>query len=1281
MIKDFKALRLTVASPAQILSWSFGEVKKAETINYRTHRAEVDGLMDEKIFGPTKNYECYCGKYKKIRYKGIICDKCHVEVTHKRVRRERMGHIKLASPVTHVWFSYGVPNKLSLLLGVTQKKLETVIYFARYIVTAVNDDKKTEVIETITKKREEELTTIKNDLQSKLDEIKAAHGEQEKELKKEYSDKKKLDFALNKLGNGEKKEVAKVKSIFSQKEEATKDKYNKTIKLIESLKKRSTLSEDDLSRLSEFSTDFMEVGMGAEAVKKVLGDIELEKEITRLCEVETKTKSALKKRKIVQRLRVLEGMFSASIAPSNLVIDALPVIPPDLRPIIQLPGGRFATSDLNDLYRRVINRNNRLKRLIDLGAPEIILRNEKRMLQEAVDALIDNSHRPGAAVQNTRGQAYKSLSDMLRGKQGRFRQNLLGKRVDYSGRSVIVPAPELTISQCGLPKTMALELFKPFVLREIIVEGYAPNIKSAKHFFDSKSNEVWDILEKVIQNRPVMLNRAPTLHKQGIQAFFPVLSEGNAIRLHPLVCSGFNADFDGDQMAVHVPLSTRAIEEAIEKMFAGSNLLRMADGSPVVAVSRDMAIGIYYMTRLNEVEKPRAFSSEDDLMGRYQLDDVHLQEQIKVMVNGELLDTTVGRIIFNKSLPEGFRYINDRLNKPALAKITSELLEIYGNETAAHFLNSMEQLGFKYSTESGLTVGMDDFVISPKKDEKLAEIEKKEDQLTQDYFNGLLTNDEKRKLSEQMWMKLIDEIATDTWECYLNDKENNLVVLQDSGALPVQGPLRQISGIRGLILDPLGNIVELPLRSNYKEGLSTLEYFVAARGTRKGLADTALRTAESGYLTRRLVDVAQDVIVKEEDCGTSDGTLIQKKKSRRIEFANRIAGRFAAKDVVDAKGNVIAKANAEITPLLARAIDEAGVEELYVRSVITCETEHGICQKCYGYNPGTKKLVETGIAVGVVAAQSMGEAATQLTLNTKHLAGAAGGDITQGLPRVEELFEVRTPKVKAILAELDGTLSYIRDEKDNLVAIKISQQKTMQHTYELEKDDKTDIKRSKKVKAGEVLYTKKDGSEVVADYEATVSKQDNNIVVVVDKLIEKEYRLNLTDNVAIEDGSNVIKGTALTLGSKDPKDIMAIEDLYLAQEYLIDNIQETYGVQGIGLDDKHVEIIVRQMSRLSRISSPGDSEYLPGDYVDHIKLKKINDALKAQDKKVVKADRQLLGITVAAIKTDSFLSAASFEQQVRVLSDAALVGKVDYLRGLKENVIIGRTVPLGKEVR
>jgi len=1283
MIKDFKALKLSIASPQRILSWSFGEVKKAETINYRTHRPEVDGLMDEKIFGPTKNFECYCGKYKKIRYKGIICDKCGVEVTHKRVRRERTGHIKLATPVTHVWFAHGVPNKLALILGITQKKLESVIYFARYLVTKIIDKRRRSTIVSLNIKKQEIIKEFNVELNIK---IKETENESQKEialLRKTEEKKGRLDFKIQRMNDGLKKNLAKLRSAYNQKTANLDTKFKDIYTLVNELKECSTLSEEDFAKLHEYdSADFFEAEMGAEAIKKILINVNLDDLIARLAKDAEETKSVLKREKIIKRERLLEGMKKANIVPAWVVLDVLPVIPPDLRPIIQLPGGRFATSDLNDLYRRVINRNNRLKRLMNLGAPEIILRNEKRMLQESVDALIDNDHRPGNPVLNSRGLPYKSLSDMLRGKQGRFRQNLLGKRVDYSGRSVVVSGPELKLNQCGLPKTMALELFKPFILRQIIVEGYAPNIKSAKLYYESRAAEVWDLLERVIQGRPVLLNRAPTLHKQGIQAFYPVLIEGNAIKLHPMVCRGFNADFDGDQMAVHVPLSENAITEAVEKMMTKSNILLMADGNPVVNVEKDMALGIYFLTGLVKNVHPKFFGSKDEAVGKYQIDEIDLTEEIILPIEDKVVHTSVGRIIFNEAIPSEMGFLNNQYNKSGIAKLSSLIFDKYGEEATVEYLNKIESLGFRYATESGLTVGMDDFVISPKKKVCLKKIDKQEDQLTHDYENGLITEDERKTLFEKLWLEAIEKIGEDTWNEYLKLPNNNLVTLQNSGALPIQNPIRQISGVRGLIMDPSGNIVQLPLRSNYKEGLSALEYFVAARGTRKGLADTALKTSESGYLTRRLCDVAQDVITKEEDCGSTDGVFLYKNQNRRVSFAERVIGRVTADKIVDTStGEILVNINEIITSELGKIIETSGVEVVKVRSVMTCRARYGVCQRCYGFNLGTKRLVEQGIAVGIIAAQSMGEAATQLTLNTKHLAGRAGTDITQGLPRVEELFEARKPKFKAIIAQIDGVVGFSKDDEGKIIGINLVNREKVSKNFILGKKDITKIKKTKTLKEGDIIYTKANGDVIKSIGSGIVIRNGNKMNVTMERVSEDKYEITPENQIKVEENSSVIKGSTLTEGIIWPKELMEATDIYQAQTYLIDNIQETYGIQGIGIDDKHVEVIVRQMSRFCKISEAGDSGHLPGHFIDRLAVDEENVTLKEKGLKSIKYDRQIVGIKIAAIKTESFLSASSFEQQVKVLSDAAILGKVDELRGLKENVIIGRTVPLGSESR
>lgn len=1287
MIKNLKALRISVASPQQILAWSHGEVKKPETINYRTHRAEVDGLMDERTFGPTKNYECYCGKYKKIRYKGIVCDQCGVEVTTKRVRRERMGHIKLACPVTHVWFAYGIPNKLALILDIPQKKLETVIYFARYIVTEYSEDGKQMALETVEKRYSEAEEKLKDEREEAIDSKEEEFKELKDTVKKSKKDKAKISLSVENLETKKKKEFAKIKSIFKQKEASLKEKFSEIRETVSNLKEGITLSEEEYTQLLEYNIDFFDLGMGAEAIRKLLKKVDLAEEIVKIDEAYTKTRSKVKKSKYIQRLRILKGMKKANIDASWIVMDVVPVLPPDLRPIIQLQGGRFATSDLNDLYRRVINRNNRLKRLMRLGAPEIILRNEKRMLQEAVDALIDNSHRPGTSVLNSRDQAYKSLSDMLRGKQGRFRQNLLGKRVDYSARSVIISGPHLSIYQCGLPKTMALELFKPFVLSEVIKEGLAPNIKSAKLFFESKGPEVWDILERVTKNHPILLNRAPTLHKQGIQAFFPVLVEGNAIHIHPMVCKGFNADFDGDQMAVHVPLTRKAKEEAIERLMVNSNLLLMADGSPVVNTEKDMALGVYYITAIEDESKRKKdmkfYGGSIQAQGAYELGLITIHERIRVFYKGQVLETNIGRLIFNDVLPEDFRYINDRLNKKGVAKLSAEILNDYGSDVVVEVLDAIKRLGFKYSTTSGISVSLEDFVVSDQREGILDEVSEKESQFTEDYYMGLLTAAEKKRLVEEAWMEAIERIAEVTWEEY-NKKENNLVTLNDSGATPVANPLRQISGVKGLILDPLGNIVELPIRSNYREGLSALEFFVASRSTRKGLADTALKTAESGYLTRRLVDVAQDVIVRDADCETDDdGIWIKKSAERRLTFAERIEGRYATEDVVDSKtSEVLIKKDELLTMSIAEKIEaNDNVPAVHVRSPLTCKTLRGVCQKCYGDSLGTHRLVEKGLAVGIIAAQAMGEAATQLTLNTKHLAGRAGTDITQGLPRVEELFEARTPKGKSVLAEIEGIVNIVADSDKGTREVVVTNDNSKTKTYIIEDGDKSNVKRSKKVKKGDILIVKKDGEDSIAIDDGKAVLKDDKIVLEIEQELSETHKIPMGAIILVEDKQAVVKGQQLSDGSIDPKELMKLVGLWEAQEYLMDEIQKTYGVQGIALDDRHVELIVKQMSRFVRLREVGTTEFLPGDYVDHLAVEFKNKELKATGGNIMTFNQEFLGITTASVKTESFLSAASFQEQVRVLTDAALIGKSDELRGLKENVIIGRHVPLGSELR
>lgn len=1277
MIKDFNTLKISIASPEQILSWSNGEVKKAETINYRTQRAEVDGLFCEKIFGPTKNYECYCGKYKKIRYKGIICDKCGVEVTHKKVRRERMGHIKLASPVVHIWFAHGVPNHVAQILGIPTKKLASVIYFSRYAVTKVDPDKKLEAMVNLDKALKNKRVALEKELSLLITNLKDEHKDAKKVLKKKEKNSEAYELQAEQLENKTKKNIAKAREEYVRKGQLLEEEYNIVKKLLEAVEVGETMAEEDYIKLIDENTaDFFEIEMGAKAIKTLLQGLDLH-ELEEKLQKDLLSKSQQKKKAAVQRIRLVNGFINNNLKPEWLILDILPVISPELRPIIQLAGGRYATSDLNDLYRRVINRNNRLKRLTKLGAPDIILRNERRMLQEAVDALIDNQHRPGNPVLNARRMPYKSLADMLRGKKGRFRQNLLGKRVDYSGRAVIVAGPDLKLDQCGIPKEAALELFKPFILREIIKKDLSPNIRSAKTFFEDKSTEVWDILEEVIRNRPVLLNRAPTLHKQGIQAFYPILTEGNAIRLHPMVCNGFNADFDGDQMAVHVPLSDKAVEEAKEYMFTKNNIVYQSDGSTVVSADQDIILGTYYLTNTGKDSKKteKIYSSKNEALLSYELGQIGLRDIISVRINGKIIETTAGRLLFNEILPEEIKYQNDVQDKKTLKSLAAKVLSRFGTDAAIKFLDDLKELGFRYATASGFSIAMDDCGILEEREKIIKKAEKEENALTDNYMMGLITYGEKRRLSEKVWLEATSEIAEKTWAAL--GSENSVVQMVESGARGSKDQIKQISGMRGLLLDPTGHFVEVPIKSNFKIGLDTFEYFIGSRGTRKGLADTALKTSESGYLTRRLVDVSSDVIITEEDCGNIDtGFILKRSDIRRIDFVDRITGRWTGKEVIDDKGKVIAEKDVEITDELAKKIEKANVKSVVVRSPLTCKTRNGICAKCYGYNMATLEPAEIGIAVGVVAAQAMGEAATQLTLDTFHYAGAVSTDITQGLPRVEELFEARTPKSSAIISEIDGRITLIENKGGEIEKIRVAQSKKQKKVFKIGKDDIPAFKRSKKLKAGDVIYTSPTDGEITAEYSGKAELKKGEITFSIDHIIEKEYNVPFDTEVLAGNGDNVIAGTALTKGSIDPKDLLAVSNLEKTQKYLIDDIQEVYSNQGIALNDKHTEVIVRQMSKYVRVLNPGDSNLGIGDLVSRFKIEEINEELARENKRPVIHKEKLMGITMAALKTESWLSATSFERQVAVLTDAALNGKMDSLRGLKENVIIGRLIPV-----
>jgi DNA-directed RNA polymerase subunit beta' len=1165
-------MKIGLASPDKIRSWSFGEVKKPETINYRTLKPEKDGLFCERIFGPTKDWECHCGKYKRVRYKGVVCDRCGVEVTRAKVRRERMGHIELAAPVSHIWYFKGIPSRMGLVLDMSPRALEEVIYFASYVVTEVGD------------------TPLEK------------------------------------------------KQLLSEKEyRAYRDKYG--IKF--------------------------QASMGAEAIKKLLQDIDLQKEVNSLKE-ELKTAQGQRRTRAIKRLEVLEAFRNSGNEPSWMILDVLPVIPPELRPMVQLDGGRFATSDLNDLYRRVINRNNRLKRLLDLGAPSIIVQNEKRMLQEAVDALIDNGRR-GRPVTGPGNRPLKSLSHMLKGKQGRFRQNLLGKRVDYSGRSVIVVGPNLKMYQCGLPKEMALELFKPFVMKELVEKGLAHNIKSAKRKIERVQSDVWDVLEDVIKEHPVLLNRAPTLHRLGIQAFEPTLVEGRAIRLHPLVCTAYNADFDGDQMAVHVPLSAEAQAEARLLMLAAQNILNPKDGKPVVTPSQDMVLGNYYLTleREGAVGEGMIFKDTNEALLAYQNGYVHLHTRVAVHAgslnnetfteeqNQQLLLTTVGKLIFNEILPKSFPYINeptqnnlevetpanyfvakgadvkalisemplvDPFKKKILGNIIAEVFKRFKITETSKMLDRMKDLGFKYSSKAGITVGVADIVVLGEKEEILKEAQTKVDNVLKQFRRGLITEDERYDRVISIWSQAKDVIQGKLMKSL--SKTNPIFMMSDSGARGNASNFTQLAGMRGLMANPAGRIIELPIKSSFREGLTVLEYFISTHGARKGLADTALKTADSGYLTRRLVDVAQDVIVRDDDCGTDRGLLVSALRdgTEIIEpLEERLIGRYARKAIKHPETKqVFVEENGLITEDIAKEIVSAGIETVNIRSAFTCNTRHGVCKKCYGRNLATGQEVEVGEAVGIIAAQSIGEPGTQLTMRTFHTGGVAGDDITQGLPRIQELFEARNPKGQAVISELNGVVVGINEGRDR------------QHE-----------------------------------------------IIVQGEIESRTYNAPYTARLKVAVGDKVLRGQELTEGSIDPKELLKVKDVGSVQEYLLREVQKVYRMQGVEIGDKHVEVMVRQMLRKVRVIDAGETDVLPGSLLDIHQFTDANEKALLAGKLPATCRPVLLGITKASLETDSFLSAASFQETTRVLTDAAIKGKRDELLGLKENVIIGKLVPAG----
>ena len=1246
---DFDGVKLSLASPELILQWSHGEVTKPETINYRTQKPEKDGLFCEKIFGPTRDWECYCGKYKRIRYKDVVCDKCGVRVTRSIVRRERMGHISLAVPVSHIWFLRGTPSSIGLVLNMSIRDLERVVYFANYIVTSVDDEK-----------RQKALVELENEFTSRHAEI----------LKTYEARAGEPDADVRALAQAQSQEL----------EELDTSRANAKTEL-ESLARLTLLPEAKYRDLNLKYGEVFRAEIGAEAIRNLLVKIDMDQLIADLIE-ESNGSQGQKRKKALKRLKMVEGMKAANLRPEWMVTTELPVIPPDLRPMVQLAGGRFAASDLNDLYRRVINRNNRLKRLIELDAPEVIRRNEKRMLQEAVDALIDNNARRERAVSSTgTRRKLKSLSDMLKGKQGRFRQNLLGKRVDYSGRSVIVAGPALRLYQCGLPKMMALELFKPFVIGSLIEQGHAHNVKSASRMIERASNVVWDILEEIITGKYVLLNRAPTLHRLGIQAFQPKLIEGKAIQLHPLVCRAFNADFDGDQMAVHVPLSTAAQKEAREIMLSTKNLLKPADGEVVVDASKDIVLGCYYLTflKFGEEKATKAYASNNEAIYAYETDHIKLQTLIKLRIEGALIETTVGRVLFNEILPEGFGFRNETMTKKALQRLMAEVFVTFGGDVTASVIDLVKDYGFKYSTVSAVSVGLDDYLIPDSKNEFIAQGEKQAAAISSQYDQGLVTEDERYQRTVDTWKQVNEKISEAVGET-LREGSTSTSLFIESGAEGSLDVANQIAGMLGMVVDPAGRTIELPIKSNYKEGFSVLEYFNSTHGARKGLTDTALKTAESGYLTRRLVDVAQDVIITEDDCGDKAGMPVLRSESQLIgaNFAFRLAGRVAA-TAIKLDGKTVVKAGEIITDDLAKAIEASDLESVHLRTVLSCKTSWGICRLCYGLDLARGSMVVMGEPVGVIAAQSIGEPGTQLTMKTFHKGGVTGEDITNGLPRVEEIFEARSPKGQAILAEIDGVATI--KHSGNKTSVKLAPADLKVTEIPLD-GRKAAVKTGDKVIPGDVLAANADGKKVIkAKVEGTVKVHKDHIDVSHTGGLEREYAIPAYQNLEIQNGDLVTVGQRLTEGSINLQEMLTLLGESAVQRYIITEVQSIYASQGQIVSDKHIEVIIRQMFSRVQVEEPNDSLYVTGEIVPRQSVIEDNQLLESENKVGSTFTQLLLPVTKISLSAESFLSAASFQDTTRVLIAAAIRGKTDKLRGLKENVIIGRLIPVGTGFR
>ncbi len=1384
--KGLTALRISLASPETIRSWSYGEVLKPETINYRRLRPEKDGLFCEAIFGPTRDWQCYCGKYKNPRYKGITCDKCGVEVTRAAVRRERMGHITLATPVAHIWYTRRIPSYLGLLLDISRRNLDRVLYFAQYIITYVDEDARQKALrrleDEISVSEREQATAINTkiaEVKTRRDQVVAELNQRKLDIERSYDEqiasrlepviqegqrlesqlqeqngstaakaivfnatgevivkageviaashiskiqknvREQLESIENELKDQKARELEHIKlEIERTRAEAAEQMENLRNQLEDqasSNKDQSSHVRDELlelrpftflseSRYRELKSRWGQVfraDMGAEAFHDILSRLDLDKLSEELWKEVRTTKSKQKRKKATTRLKVVEAFRRSGNRPEWMILTILPVIPPDLRPMVQLDGGRFATSDLNDLYRRVINRNNRLKRLLELGAPDVIVRNEKRMLQEAVDSLIDNSQR-GKALSRRGRRELKSLSDMLKGKKGRFRRNLLGKRVDYSGRSVIVVGPQLKLYQCGLPKTMALELYRPFVIARLVLHNYAANVKGARRLIERNRPEVWEVLEEVIKERPVMLNRAPTLHRLGIQAFEPILIEGSAIQLHPLVTTAFNADFDGDQMAVHVPLSQKAVQEARKLMLASKNLLKPADGEPIISPSKDMVLGVYYLTMLDQHPHKgdgRLFADLDEVDLAYQLGQVEVHTDIKVRAetwydeNGSrmaepqtrLIETTVGRVLFNRVLPPEVQFVNEVLEKGGVKDLIADVYEICGQEVTTTVADAVKQIGFQYAMRSGITLAVSDIAVPPAKEEIIAGALKEVEVVQRDFRRGLLTEQEQNERIIQIWQKTTVDVAKAVKSNM--DPSGNLSTMANSGATKGGfGPISQLAGMRGLMADPSGRIIPLPIRSNFREGLTALEYFISTHGARKGLADTALRTADAGYLTRRLVDIAQDIIINEIDCGTKEGIWIRKSDDVAGQsLSSRLYGRLAAEPVIDpSTGEVLVDRDEIITHDHARRITAAGITDIKVRSAMTCQLTHGICAKCYGVDLGRGSMVEMGAAVGIVAAQSIGEPGTQLTLRTFHTGGVASADdITQGLPRVQEIFEARVPKGKALLAEIDGVVHISKDE-EGVRTLRVVATEVYTDEYVVPEGYVVTVEPESEVVEGQVIAESnragQSDPQIVARLAGRAFVYGDRIVISQEDREERELVVPHTARLRVENGERVVAGQQLTDGSANPQELLDLQGKEAVQRYLVNEAQKVYRSQGVNINDKHIEVIVRQMLRRVRIEEPGDTGLLPGELIEAAEFRRLNNDIVSQGGEPATAATVLLGITKASLNTDSFLSAASFQETTRVLTDAAIHGKVDYLRGLKENVVIGKLIPAGSGI-